>query len=181
MKSILPFPDSDFKNSFQALSLTKEFSPCVAQIIEAAKEGVINKGIIEKILSDHKKKSITDIKDETLNLLLKYIDYILEDSIITHKELANFKVLKMLFKIKEGDFFDLKHNEIQRILNTQFAKIYQDNIIDKSEAILKVGLQELFDLGYDQFLDLTEGEVRKALNRGANLNDLDTVIQIKKF
>lgn len=175
---ILPFIDTDFKKAFQKISALKTFSPYLTQIIQLIKKGEINQQNMGSVLAQYHIQEVTSIKEETLNLLLVYIGFILDDGIITHKELGNLKILKRLFKIREGDFYNHRHDEIQKLLNRQFEVIYQDNLIDKSEALLKVGLQELFDLGYDQFLELSEGEIKKALNRGADLDNLDTVRKI---
>lgn len=178
MSSIIPLPDSDFKTAFHTLSYRKDFSPYLREIILRIEKEEMNSQSLKEILDNHRISDIKDVKEETLNVLLSYIDLILVDGLITEKELANLKALKRLFKIREGDFYSLKRKEVRKMLNKQFEKILDDNIVNKEEAILKVGLQELFDLGYDQFSELSMEEVKKALDRGANLDDLDTVLKI---
>ena len=108
--------------------------------------------------------------------MLAYINIVLDNNIITENEARNVKLLKKFFKVKEGDFYNYRHKQIESILNKQFERIYADNQIDTEEALHKVGLQELFDLSYDQFLNLIDKEVKAALQRGADPNELDTVI-----
>ena len=55
------------------------------------------------------------------------------------------------------------------------------NKIDGNESSFKVDLQELFDLSYDQFLEFIDKEVNEALQRGASLNDLDTVYKLPEY
>lgn len=178
MNNLLLFRDSNFEIAFGKITQIKAFSPYLNEIVSAISNGDLNKTTLDKILTNNKIRDISDIKEETLDLLLFYISFILDDNVITEMESANLKTLKRIFKIHEGDFFKFRHNKIQEILNVQFKRIYEDDKIDNKEAILKVNLQELFDLSYDQFQELSKGEVIAALKRGANLNDLDTVIKL---
>ncbi|TAM94767.1 MAG: hypothetical protein EPN39_16660 [Chitinophagaceae bacterium] len=178
MNKLLPFGDRAFEITFGKIASIKVFKPYLNEIVNAISMGEFDKIKLDKILISHKIKNVSDIKEETLDLLLFYISFILDDNLITEKELANLKTLKRIFKIREGDFYRFRRDKIQEILNKQFKRIYEDNIIDNKEAILKVGLQELFDLGYDQFQELSKNEVKAALERGADLNDLDAVIKL---
>lgn len=178
MENLLPYRDSDFEKAFTKIASIQTFRPHIKEIVSAIVEDSFDKKTLDRILSNYNFRDVSDIKEDVLDLLLLYIGIVLDDSVIKEKELANLKILKRIFKIREGDFYTLRHDEIQQILNLQFKKIYQDNFIDHREAILKVGLQELFDLGYDQFQDLSKDEVKAALTKGADLNDLDAVIKL---
>ena len=91
--------------------------------------------------------SIDDIKPEALSLIIDYSKVILEDGIITKDEQRNISMLKLFYRIKEGEFFELgKKEDVTNVLLQQLRKIYADNFIDKSEAVMKTELQELFGL-----------------------------------
>ena len=126
-------------------------------------------------MHEHNITQIQDVKEEILDMLLFYINFILNDNAITENEAVNLKLLKRFFKIEEGDFYNYRYSQIEEILNRQFEIIYANNQIDTAEALHKVGLQELFDLSYDQFLQLIHEKVKAALERGASINELDTV------
>lgn len=181
MNKLLPFRDSDFEIAFGKMASIKAFNPYLNEIASTISKDEFDKIKLDEILTCHKINNISDIKEEILDLLLFYISFILDDNIITEKELANLKILKRIFRIREGDFYKFRYNKIQEILNKQFKRIYEDNIINIKEALLKVGLQELFDLSYDQFQELSMDEVKAAIERGANLNDLDTVIKLSSL
>ena len=83
-----------------------------------------------------------------------------------------------MFKIHEGDFYNIKYSEIEDILDRQLESMYQDNNINNEEALQKVELQELFNLSYDQFLELSAKAVKAAIDRGADPLDLDTFIKL---
>lgn len=177
MKNLIPQPDSDFKSAMSSLKKNKELKPYLFEIADKLEKNQIDYEEFKEIL-ERNNVDYHDAKEDFLDFLLSYIDSILEDGIITEKELANIKTIKRLFKIREGDFFKLRLERVQSVLNKQFEKILEDQKVDKKEAVLKVGLQELFDLGYDQFQELSMEKIRKALEDGADLNDLDVVLKL---
>lgn len=98
----------------------------------------------------------------------------LTDHIISKNERDNIELLKIYFKIKEGDFIEHRYSEIEDVLLRQFERQFVDNKIDYMESKHNVYLQEIFDLSYDQFDKFKEREVINALARGADITDLDT-------
>ncbi len=97
----------------------------------------------------------SSLRDDLLDVIIAYINVILDDDFVTSNEAENVKFLKLFFKIKEGDFYKYKFGQIEKMLDRQFEHMYQDNRINTEEALQKVELQELFDLSYDQFLHLS--------------------------
>ena len=131
----------------------------------------------DNILSKYKIQDISEIKNETLDLILHFFNIILDDYILTSYEMTIANILKKKFKIVEGDFYNFKKKEIQDIILKQLIKIYRDDDkITKNEALHKVELQSLFDLGYDQFLEFANIEDKEALARNANIFELDTFL-----
>jgi hypothetical protein len=181
MSTFLPNEDIELHKTFGTILSIENFSDYINEIIELIHTNELDRSHLDRILKEHNIKQIEDIKEESLDLLLVYINLILNDNVITENEAGNIKILKRVFKIKEGDFFSFRPDEVEDVLNRQAARIYSDNQIDTEEALLKVGLQELFDLSYDQFLDLINEEVKAALYRGGNLSDLDTVFKLPEL
>lgn len=185
MQQSLPAIDLQFREAFNQIMSKKIFSDYIKAISICIIDKNLDRKSLEKILMEYNVQNVEDIKQEVFDLLLAYINLILEDNFISEDEAKNLKLLKRLFRIKEGDFYDYRYKEIEEILNKQFHFIYSDNQIDVKEALHKVGLQELFDLSYDQFLELVDKEVKAAVERGANSDELDTVFlkayQIEKI
>lgn len=175
MNNFLPKDDLYFKEVFSKIS-NENFSDYIKKISRLIYTNELGNDSVEKVLNEHNIIQLEDIKEEILDLMLAYINIVLDNNIITENEARNVKLLKKFFKVKEGDFYNYRHKQIESILNKQFERIYADNQIDTEEALHKVGLQELFDLSYDQFLNLIDKEVKAALQRGADPNELDTVI-----
>ena len=176
---ILVKDDLELHEAFELILSNENYSEYINDIVELIYKKQLDKTTIEKVLFEHHIGKIEHIQVEILDLLIAYINIILNDHKISEKEANNLKILKRFFKIKEGDFFKYRYREVEEILQRQFEQIYRnDNKIDTDEAIFKVGLQEIFDLSYDQFLDFNKKEVTDALTRGADLVELDTVYKL---
>jgi hypothetical protein len=181
MSTFLPQDDSELHKTFGTLLSIENFSDYINQIVELIHTNEFDRKNLDEILNEHRIKRVEDIKEELLDLILVYINLILNDTLITESEAANVKILKRVFRIKEGDFYNNRYYEVEDVLNRQFERMYSDNQIDTEEALLKVGLQELFDLSYDQFLQLINTQVKAALYRGGELSDLDTVFKLPEL
>lgn len=181
MSTFLPSKDSDTHKAFETILSIENFSSHINEIVEIIYTNEFDKQNLDKILKQHNIKKIDDLKEEILDLLLVYINLVLNDDIISDTEASNIKILKRVFKINEGDFYNFRYDEVYEVLNRQFERIYSDNEINNDEALFKVGLQELFDLSYDQFLELANEQVKAALQRGASLTELDTVFKLPEI
>jgi hypothetical protein len=173
MEQVLPIDDLDLHRAFETVVQSDGISGYIREIAALVVHDALTEAHFRAILA---KYGVTakNIKRELLDLLITYVNIILEDGIITDKERRNLGFLKLYFDIKEGDFYKYKLPAIQEILHQQFEKLYFDNNISKEEAEYSLNLQEMFGLSYDQFDRLKEGEIKKALERGANILNLDT-------
>lgn len=172
------FSEEDFelREAFGIILSIESFSVYIKEIAELVFNNTLDKIKLEVVLKKYNIKNIESIKEEILDMLIVYINLILNNHEISDNELKNLFYLKLLFRIQEGDFYKNRFDEIDEILNRQFYRMYRnDDKIDYSEALHKVSLQKLFDLSYDQLLEFKEKEVVAAIERGANINDLDTV------
>lgn len=180
MATSLPKNDLELHQAFGIILSIESFSDYIIDISELIYNNELSRESIQKVLDEHKIKKIENIKEELIDLLIVYINLVLNDHIISENEKFNVELLKKHFKIKEGDFYSLRYQEIEDILFRQFERIYSDNKIDKEEAIHKVDLQGLFNLSYDQFEEFQENEIRRSIEQGADIADLDTA-KLPKF
>jgi len=124
-------------------------------------------------------KSLKDYKENSISLIIHYIYNALNDNKLTQAEKGNIRFLKMALEVLEGDFGKNKKvkTEVANIIKTQLRLIYiDDDEIDKEEALHKVDLQEIFGLSYDEFSVFDKFEAQLAIQRGARLENLDTVV-----
>ncbi len=175
METNQQFTDPELREAFGVILSLDCFSDYIAAIAGLIYNDSLSKESLSRILSDHNIERVEDIKEELLDLLLVYINLILNDHIIAEKERENLGLFKIYFKIKEGDFYKLRYDDIQDIISRQFERLYLDHKIDHEEAIHTGHLQGLFDLSYDQIDKFKEYYVILALESGADITDLDTV------
>lgn len=122
-------------------------------------------------------RNISDIKEQTIDVVLDYAKLALQDGVLTEEETKNIALLKAFFNIKEGDFYKLgREQATSDILTEQLEKLYADHKIDEQEALMKVDLQELFGLTYDQFRKIVNKIAQKSIAQGADINNLDTFL-----
>lgn len=164
------------KDVVKQLRESHHYSSIMEKTIELILNDKMNSMELNKCLSDNN-YLIDDIKPEALSLIIDYSKDILEDGIITKDETSNISMLKLFYRIKEGEFFELgKKDDVTDVLLQQLRKLYADNSIDKEEAVMKTELQELFGLCYDDFLEINNIAAKEAIERGADLSQLDTII-----
>lgn len=130
--------DLELTKAFASIVQIPTLSPVMKQIARALGKAILTPKQLEQILSEHQVVGVEGIKTELLDLVLQYIHLVVDDHIISDKEYLNCKQLKMLFKIKEGEFYDRRHEEIKGIISKQLKLIYRDdNKIDEDEAFIK--------------------------------------------
>lgn len=165
--------DEDFYLTFENILSGEDFNEPIADIVELICNRELTRENLKKALSEHQIDRVESIKDDLLDLVLVYIDYVLKDYIITDNEKRNVEFLKKYFKIKEGDFYNRKYYEVEQVLHRQFEKLYFDNNISPQEAEYNFNLQDMFDLSCDQFDRFKGDEICRALDRGASILNLD--------
>lgn len=88
-------------------------------------------------------------------MLLDYADIILEDDSLSQEELRNLKMLKLFFRIEEGDFQkNDKYPRVETIIVRQLEKLYADNILEYQEELHQSELQGVFGLGHDEYMKI---------------------------
>ena len=162
------------KEVVKKLMTSHHYSSCMTNTIDLIISDKMNSLELNRCLSDNN-YSIDDIKEEALSLIIDYSKVILEDGIITKDEMRNISMLKLFYRIKEGEFFEFgKKEDVTDVLLQQLRKLYADDTIDRGEAVMKTELQELFGLCYDDFLEINNIAAKEAIERGADMSKLDT-------
>lgn len=154
------------KNSIQQsareLIARKNYPQVIVDALQLIIDGQMNSIALDKLLASNGIRRITDIKDKTLDVLLDYSDLILEDDVLTPEELTTLKMLKLFFRIEEGDFKkNKKFARVETIITHQLEKLYADGILDDQEALHQSDLQGVFGLGYDEFEKILNKVIKK--------------------
>lgn len=146
----------------QELITRKEYPEVIKTALQLIMDGQMSSLALDKVLAEKGIRRITDIKEKTLDVLLDYADIILEDDVLTPDELRNLKMLKLFFRIEEGDFQkNNKFARVESIIVRQLEKLYADNIIDEQEALHQSDLQGVFGLGFDEYTNIVNKVAKK--------------------
>ena len=139
-----------------------EYPDVIKDALQLIVEGQMSSLALDKVLAEKGIRRITDIKEKTLDVLLDYADIILEDDSLSQEELRNLKMLKLFFRIEEGDFQkNNKFARVESIIVRQLEKLYADNIIDEQEALHQSDLQGVFGLGFDEYTNIVNKVAKK--------------------
>ena len=147
------FMKSSIHETAQELIKRKEYPEVIVEALQLIIDGQMNSLALDKLLATKGIRRITDIKEKTLDVLLDYADMILEDDSISQEELTNLKMLKIFFRIQEGDFQkNNKFKRVESIIICQLEKLYADNILEYQEELHQSDLQGVFGLGHDEYM-----------------------------
>lgn len=153
---------TSIQETAQELITRKEYPEVIKAALQLVVEGQMSSLALDKVLAEKGIRRITDIKEKTLDVLLDYADIILEDDVLTSDELKNLKMLKLFFRIEEGDFQkNNKFARVESIIVRQLEKLYADNILDEQEALHQSDLQGVFGLGYDEYAKIVNKVAKK--------------------
>lgn len=87
-----PSPDNlELTEAFAIIESIPTLSPVIKQIVGELKGNNLNQQRMQQILSDNGLDSTEDIKPDLIDILLLYINLVLNDHIITPKEYLNCK------------------------------------------------------------------------------------------
>lgn len=172
---------NDFSGYIQRPQTREQASARLLEVVDIMCQKDTKARDIDQSLAKYRNQDADRIKIESIDFMLGYAHYILEDSAITEMEAYDFSALKRVFRIKEGEFLQYRSFQVREILKKEFIRIYSDHFVDRKEELQKVNLQALFDLSYDQFEEMKKDEVINALLNGANPSDLDIAKLPKGF
>lgn len=130
---------------------TRSKAAHINAIASAIIKHAFNRTELSRALDKHGAPNITYYKLDLLDLLLDYANIILDDHAISEKEYHDFGLLKILFKIKEGDFYRFRYKQIEQVVHSHLAYILQDGTISLEGAMTSVDLQSMFSLSEDQY------------------------------
>lgn len=172
---------NEFKAYIRRPEARRQMAAPVLEVVDLMCENATTTADVEQALAEHRERDAWSLKLESMDFLLGYADFILEDRAITEEEAYDFAALKRMFRIQEGDFLQYRSFHVREILKKEFIRIYADRVVDTKEELLKVDLQGMFGLSYDEFEEMKKDEVIQALLSGANPAQLDITKLPKGF
>jgi hypothetical protein len=141
----------DHKDIFEAIVTTETLPLYIHNLAETiVKQGLNKKAVHDRLLEDGISR-MSDIKEDLLDLLLAYLHIILGDHVISEPEYLDFGLLKILFQIREGEFYNRKYHQVRSVIIGQLDYLSEDDVFEPKKNMLNVNLQDMFSLSYDQF------------------------------
>lgn len=173
--------DAALQQSIKKIKESGKYSEKINILLDLIIDGKLSPISRDEVLAARKIARVSDLKEESVSVVIDYAKLCLEDGVLSDSEIDDMRMLKLFFKIGDGDFYKCKkQEEVKEILTVELQKLYADKVIDKNEALMKVDLQVMFGLSYDEFYEIVNEVAGKALKEGAKLEDLDTVFVGKK-
>lgn len=143
-----------YTHVLQTLLTNRENSAPIKAVIEAILQHGLNRGAVQTALQPFGNADLSQYKDALLDTLLSYAGIILDDHAISDGEFADFGLLKVLFEIKEGDFYGSRPRQLRAVINHQMDYFTVDGKITADESFTTANIQGMFDLTSEQFFAL---------------------------
>ena len=134
----------------------------------------VSKDNLEQVLSSFDLSKVRADKESGLSLTIEYVQACIKDGIIIESEILNAEILKRLFRIKEGDFYRNRFQDVKGLIEQEVLKLLgaNENCLTEEHAEQLLGYQHVFDLSQDQFLKMTRDVALKAIADGAKAASL---------
>jgi hypothetical protein len=113
--SNLHYNNLDLSEAFSIVLDKITFKDYITAIAKLICNNELNKDNLNKILNEYYIYNIRDIKLDLLDLILSYVYFVIDTHIITEKERNNIETLKLYFRIKEGDFYKYRREQIKSV------------------------------------------------------------------
>ena len=102
-----------------------------------------------------------NLKEALLDFILVFTRKCVEDHYLSEVEIAELDNLVTIFRIEEGDFYELRRDAVQEIISAQAMWMLQDQYVTKQGEVLQRDMQRLLGLSYDQYVALLRPLVKK--------------------
>lgn len=163
-------------DAFNFYLVSRQSPGHLAKLVALLASGDLSQKHFDEFRIEWGSSGSSSLKEELLDLLLFYVDHCLKDHALTSKEKLSIRELKLLFRIKEGDFYKFRRREMKGLLVSEVSRILNDKSVDTVEALHQSDLQEVFGLGYDQYLEITKEPVRKIVDDAIEKITADNVV-----
>lgn len=137
----------------------------IGEVADHLAEGSLDRASFDHIVYVHQLEDSKSFRIALLDLVLHYVRQALSDHALSEEEIAELGRLRAIFRIREGEFWALRRNDVGRILETEVHRILSDEVSDVAELLHQEALQGVLGLGYDQFIELTEPVAKPIIER----------------
>ena len=133
----------------------------IRSIGELITSGEFSRASFNELIQTEGLLGTLNLKETLLDITLAFTRKSVEDHYLSKEEMAELDNLVTIFRIEEGDFYELRRNAVQEIISAQAMWMLQDQYVTEREEVLQRDMQRLFGLSYDQYVALLRPLAKK--------------------
>lgn len=140
---------------------SEKLSGPIRLIGELIASGAFSRASFDELLDTERLSGAPHLKETLLDLTLVFTRECVQDHELSEAEMGELRTLVTIFRIEEGDFYELRRDAVQDIISAQATWMLEDRYVIEQEEILQRELQRLFGLSYDQYVGLVRPLAKK--------------------
>lgn len=143
---------------------SEKLSGPMRSICSLIASGAFSRESFDELMATEGLSSAPNLKETLLDLILVFTRECVEDHELSNAEMDELQVLTTIFRIEEGDFYELRRDAVREVISAQATWVLEDRYVSDQEEVLQRDLQRLFGLGYDQYVALLRPLAKKHID-----------------
>ena len=140
---------------------SEKLSDSIRAIGELIASDKFSRASFEELMQTEGLLGAPNLKVTLLDLTLVFMRACVDDHYLSKVEIAELDSLVTIFRIDEGDFYELRRDAVQEIISAQAVWMLEDQYMTEQEEIFQRDMQRLFGLSYDQYVALLRPLAKK--------------------
>ena len=153
------------REEFRRYLDSEELSGPIRSIGELIASGAFSRASFDELMETGGLSGAPNLKETLLDLTLVFTRKCLEDHELSEAEIGELQTLVTIFRITEGDFYELRRDAVREVISTQAMWMLEDRYVTEQEEVLQRDLQRLFGLSYDQYVGLLRSLAKKHIEK----------------
>ena len=142
------------RDAFRRHLDSEELSGLIRSIAARIGSGEFSRATFEQLLEIEGLSDTPSLQETLLDLVLVVVQQCVQDHKLSEVEIDELENLITIFRITEGDFYELRREAVRDVISAQAMWILGDQYVTEQEDVLQRDLQRLFGLSYDQYVGL---------------------------
>ena len=148
---------------FQQYLDSEELSEPIRRVAKLIASGALSRRSFDELMASEDFSASSHVKESLLDLILVFARKCIQDHELSEEEMSELATLTTIFRIEEGDFYQLRPAVVHEVLTAQATRILEDRYVTKQEDILQRDLQRVFGLSYDQYVTFLRPLVKQRI------------------
>lgn len=143
---------------------SNKLSGAMGSICSLIASGTLSRASFDELLAAQGLSGAPNLKETLLDLVLVFTRECVKDHELSKAEMDELQSLTTVFRIEEGEFYELRREAIREVISAQAARMLEDRYVTDQEEVLQRDLQRVFGLGYDQYVSLLRPLAKKHID-----------------